>query len=99
MLNDLPKMTAMTEAVVKAVKIPVTAKTRLGWDDANRNVLEITERLQDAGIQAISIHGRTRAQLYGGRADWTLIGKVKENPRFTIPVFGNGDISSAVISK
>lgn len=99
LLNDLPKMTAMTEAVVRAVKIPVTAKTRLGWDDANRNVLEITERLQDAGIQAISIHGRTRAQLYGGRADWTLIGKVKENPHITIPVFGNGDISSAVIAK
>jgi nifR3 family TIM-barrel protein len=99
LLNDLPKMTAMTEAVVRAVKIPVTAKTRLGWDDANRNVLEITERLQDAGIQAISIHGRTRSQLYGGRADWTLIGKVKENPRITIPVFGNGDISSAVIAK
>jgi tRNA-dihydrouridine synthase B len=99
LLNDLPKMTAMTEAVVKAVGIPVTAKTRLGWDDANRNIMEIALRLQDAGILAISIHGRTRAQLYGGRADWTLIGKVKQNPEIHIPVFGNGDISGAVMAK
>lgn len=99
MLNDLPKMTAMTEAVVRAVSIPVTAKTRLGWDDANRNIMEIAERLQDAGILAISIHGRTRAQLYGGNADWTLIGKVKENPHIHIPVFGNGDITGAVVAK
>ncbi|MCX6246076.1 MAG: tRNA dihydrouridine synthase DusB [Bacteroidetes bacterium] len=99
LLNDLPKMVRMTEAVVNAVKLPVTAKTRLGWDDANRNILEIAERLQDAGIRAITIHGRTRAQLYGGTADWTLIGKVKENPRMQIPVFGNGDITSAVIAK
>ncbi len=99
LLNDLPKMTAMTKVVVNAVKIPVTAKTRLGWDDATRNILEIAEHLQDAGIQAISIHGRTRAQLYGGRADWTLIGKVKENPRIHIPVFGNGDITGAVVAK
>jgi len=99
LLNDLPKMAAMTEAVVKAVKIPVTAKTRLGWDDASRNIMEIAERLQDAGIQAISIHGRTRAQLYGGQADWTLIGKVKCNPHIHIPVFGNGDITGAVVSK
>jgi nifR3 family TIM-barrel protein len=99
LLNDLPKMTAMTEAVVKAVKIPVTVKTRLGWDDANRNIMEIAEGLQDAGILAISIHGRTRAQLYGGQADWTLIGKVKENPRIHIPVFGNGDITSAIVAK
>lgn len=99
MLNDLPKMAAMTEAVVKAVKIPVTAKTRLGWDDTSRNIMEIAERLQDAGIQAISIHGRTRAQLYGGQADWTLIGKVKHNPYLHIPVFGNGDITGAVVAK
>ena len=99
LLNDLPKMIAMTDAVVKAVKIPVTAKTRLGWDDSSRNIMEIAEKLQDAGIKAISIHGRTRAQLYGGQADWTLIGKVKENPRISIPVFGNGDITGAVIAK
>jgi len=99
LLNDLPKMAAMTEAVVKAVKIPVTAKTRLGWDDARQNIMEIAERLQDAGIQAISIHGRTRAQLYGGKADWTLIGKVKCNPHIHIPVFGNGDITGAVVAK
>ncbi len=99
LLNDLLKMVGMTKAVVDAVKIPVTAKTRLGWDDASRNILEIAEQLQDAGIQAISIHGRTRAQLYGGRADWTLIGKVKENPRIHIPVFGNGDITGAVVAK
>lgn len=99
LLNDLPKMAAMTEAVVKAVKIPVTAKTRLGWDDTSRNIMEIAERLQDAGIQAISIHGRTRAQLYGGQADWTLIGKAKHNPYLHIPVFGNGDITGAVVAK
>ena len=99
LLNDLPKMAAMTEAVVKAVKIPVTAKTRLGWDDSSRNIMEIAERLQDAGILAISIHGRTRAQLYGGRADWTLIGKVKQNPEIHIPVFGNGDITGAIVAK
>ena len=99
LLNDLPKMAAMTEAVVKAVQIPVTAKTRLGWDDASRNIMEIAKRLQDAGIQAISIHGRTRAQLYGGKADWTLIGKVKQNPYIHIPVFGNGDITGAVVAK
>ena len=87
LLNDLPKMAAMTQAVVNAVKIPVTAKTRLGWDDASRNIMDIAEGLQDAGILAISIHGRTRAQLYGGQADWTLIGKVKENPAHTYPRF------------
>ena len=99
LLNDLPKMIAMTDAVVRAVKIPVTAKTRLGWDASSRNIMEIAEKLQDAGIKAISIHGRTRAQLYGGQADWTLIGKVKENPRISIPVFGNGDITGAVTAK
>jgi len=99
LLNDLPKMAKMTEAVVKAVKIPVTAKTRLGWDDAHRNIMEIAKSLQDSGISAISIHGRTRAQLYGGKADWTLIRMVKENPGIRIPVFGNGDITGAVIAK
>ena len=99
LLNDPPKMAAMTKAVVNAVKIPVTAKTRLGWNDASRNIMEIAEQLQDAGIRAISIHGRTRAQLYGGQADWTLIGKVKENSRIHIPVFGNGDITGAVVAK
>lgn len=99
LLNDLPKMVKMTETVVKSVQLPVTVKTRLGWNDENKNIVEIAERLQDVGIQAISIHGRTRTQLYGGTADWTLIGEVKRNPRMTIPVFGNGDITSAVIAK
>jgi nifR3 family TIM-barrel protein len=99
LLNDLPKMEAMTNAVVKAVKIPVTVKTRLGWDHDHQNILEIAERLQDVGIAAISIHGRTRAQLYGGQADWTLIGKVKDNQRMHIPVFGNGDITGAIVAK
>lgn len=95
LLQDIPKMIAMTEAVVKATQLPVTAKTRLGWDDKHLEIVEIAEKLQDAGIRAISIHGRTRTQLYGGKADWTLIAKVKENPRMRIPVFGNGDIDSA----
>lgn len=94
LLQDIPRMIAITESVVRATRLPVTAKTRLGWDDKHLEILEIAERLQDAGIQAISIHGRTRAQLYGGKADWTLIGKVKNNPRMRIPVFGNGDIDS-----
>ncbi len=80
--------------MVKAVKLPVTVKTRLGWNDATKNIMEVAERLQDVGIQALSIHGRTRAQLYKGPADWTLIGEVKNNPRITIPIFGNGDIDS-----
>ena len=93
-LNDIPKMVQMTEAVVKSVKVPVTVKTRLGWDEKNKNIEEITERLQDIGIAAITIHGRTKAQLYKGDADWTLIGKIKENPRINIPIFGNGDVDS-----
>ncbi len=93
-LKDLPKMVKVTEAVVKSTKLPVTVKTRLGWDENSKNVEEVAERLQDVGIQALSIHGRTRAQLYKGEADWTLIGKIKENPRITIPIFGNGDIDS-----
>jgi tRNA-dihydrouridine synthase B len=92
MLLDLPKMQKMAEAVVKAVKLPVTAKTRLGWDDQNKPILEASVRLQDAGIQALAIHGRTRSQLYTGAADWTLIGEVKNNPAIRIPIIGNGDI-------
>jgi tRNA-dihydrouridine synthase B len=94
MLRDIPLMIGMTKAIVKAVSIPVTVKTRLGWDEETRNIVEIAERLQDVGIQAITIHGRTRAQMYKGTADWTLIGEVKNNPRMKIPVIGNGDIDS-----
>lgn len=94
-LNDISKMIEMTKAVVNAVKIPVTVKTRLGWDESNKNIEDITEQLQDVGIHAITIHGRTKAQIYRGDADWTLIGKIKENQRIHIPVFGNGDITSA----
>src|SRR6188768_67487 len=93
-LRDVDLMVRLTEAVVRSTSLPVTIKTRLGWDDNSRNIEEVAERLQDVGIKAISIHGRTRAQLYKGEADWTLIGKVKENPRIQIPVFGNGDIDS-----
>lgn len=94
LLQDIPLMVKMTEAVVKATHLPVTVKTRLGWDEATKNIEEVAERLQDIGIQALSIHGRTRAQLYKGEADWTLIGKIKNNPRIKIPIFGNGDIDS-----
>ncbi|QQR88404.1 MAG: tRNA dihydrouridine synthase DusB [Flavobacteriales bacterium] len=94
LLLDVDKMVRLTEKVVKAVKLPVTVKTRLGWDDRTKNIIEVAERLQDVGIQALSIHGRTRAQLYKGPADWTLIGEVKNNPRMHIPIFGNGDIDS-----
>lgn len=92
MLNNLPVMEKMTEAVVKAVKLPVTVKTRLGWDEHSKNITEIAERLQNVGISALTIHGRTRSQLYKGNADWTLIGEVKNNPRIHIPIIGNGDI-------
>ena len=92
MLRDIPLMLKMTEAIVKSVKLPVTVKTRLGWDDENRNIVEIAERLQDTGIAGLTIHGRTRAQLYKGEADWTLIGEVKNNPRIKIPIIGNGNI-------
>ena len=94
LLQDIPMMVKMTEAVVKATHLPVTVKTRLGWDDNTKNILEVAERLQDIGIQALTVHGRTRAQMYKGSADWTLIGRIKENPRVTIPIFGNGDIDS-----
>jgi tRNA-dihydrouridine synthase B len=93
-LRDVPKMIKLTEAVVRSTTLPVTVKTRLGWDDENRNIEEVAERLQDVGIQALSIHGRTRMQMYKGEADWTLIEKVKNNPRIKIPIFGNGDIDT-----
>ncbi|CAH0994452.1 tRNA-dihydrouridine synthase B [Emticicia aquatica] len=94
LLQDIPKMAEMTSAVVKATHLPVTVKTRLGWNEETKNVGEVAERLQDVGIQALTVHGRTRAQMYKGEADWTLIAKIKENPRIKIPIFGNGDIDS-----
>ncbi len=93
-LKDIDLMVRLTKAVVNATKLPVTVKTRLGWDDSSKNIEEVAERLQDIGIQALSIHGRTRVQMYKGEADWTLISKVKENPRINIPIFGNGDIDT-----
>lgn len=93
-LKDVDLMVRLTEAVVKSTNLPVTVKTRLGWDDNTRNIEEVAERLQDVGIKALAIHGRTRTQMYKGEADWTLIGKVKNNPRIHIPIFGNGDIDS-----
>jgi tRNA-dihydrouridine synthase B len=99
MLRNIPLMIGMTEAIVKAVKLPVTVKTRLGWDDESKFIVDIAEKLQDVGIQALTIHGRTRAQLYKGEADWTLIGEVKNNPRMKIPIIGNGDIDGPVKAK
>jgi len=93
-LKDVDLMVRLTDAVVKATTLPVTVKTRLGWDDSSKNIEEVAERLQDVGIKALAIHGRTRAQMYKGEADWTLIEKVKNNPRIHIPIFGNGDIDS-----
>lgn len=93
-LQDIPRMVEMTKAVVDATSLPVTVKTRLGWDESSKQIVEVAERLQDVGIQAISIHGRTRVQMYKGEADWSLIAKTKENPRLHIPVFGNGDIDT-----
>lgn len=93
-LKDVDLMVRLTDAVVKSTSLPVTVKTRLGWDDNNKNIEEVAERLQDVGIQALAIHGRTRSQMYKGEADWTLIEKVKNNPRIKIPIFGNGDIDS-----
>lgn len=96
LLQDIDKMVEMTAAVVRATHLPVTVKTRLGWDDNTKNIYEVAERLQDVGIQALSIHGRTRAQMYKGQADWSLIKEVKKNPRIKIPIFGNGDVDSPV---
>jgi nifR3 family TIM-barrel protein len=93
-LKDIDLMVRLTAAVVKNTKLPVTVKTRLGWDDSTRNIEEVAERLQDVGIKALAIHGRTRVQMYKGEADWTLIAKVKNNPRIQIPIFGNGDIDT-----
>lgn len=99
LLKDIPLMLSITKAVVDAVNIPVTVKTRLGWDEQSKVIVDVAEQLQDVGIQAITIHGRTRAQMYAGDADWTLIGKVKENVRMKIPVVGNGDIVNAEVAK
>ena len=93
-LKDIPKMVRMTEEIVKSTNLPVTVKTRLGWNEESKYIVEVAERLQDIGIKAISIHGRTRKQMYKGEADWTLISEVKNNPRMQSPVFGNGDIDS-----
>ena len=95
MLRDVPKMLAITRGVVNAVKVPVTVKTRLGWDQDSKIIVELAEQLQDCGIAALTIHGRTRSQMYTGEADWTLIGEVKNNPRMHIPIIGNGDITTA----
>ena len=94
MMREPDKMVQITKMVVDAVKLPVTVKTRLGWDSESKIIVELAERLQDTGIKALTIHGRTRCQMYTGEADWTLIGKVKENPRMHIPIIGNGDINS-----
>jgi len=98
MLRDINAMVEMTKRIVDATSIPVTVKTRLGWDDKSKNIIEVAERLQDVGIKAITIHGRTRAQLYKGKADWTLIGAAKANPRLRIPVIGNGDVDGPVVA-
>ena len=99
MLRDIPKMLEITRAVVNAVKIPVTVKTRLGWDHDSRIIVKLAEQLQDCGIAALAIHGRTRSQMYTGEADWSLIGKVKENPRMKIPIIGNGDVTTPQIAR
>jgi nifR3 family TIM-barrel protein len=99
LLQDIPKMVQMTSEIVKIATRPVTVKTRLGWDDKTKNIVDVAERLQDIGISALSIHGRTRAQMYKGPADWTLIGEVKNNPRIKIPIFGNGDVDTPETAK
>lgn len=99
MLQNIPRMLEITRAVVNAVKIPVTVKTRLGWDVEHRIIVDLAEQLQDCGISALTIHGRTRSQMYTGEADWTLIGEVKNNPRMHIPIIGNGDVTSAIRAK
>jgi len=96
MLQDIPLMIKMTKAIVKATTLPVTVKTRLGWDEKTKDIVHIAEQLQDVGVQALAIHGRTRVQMYKGQADWTLIGDVKNNPRMHIPIIGNGDVDSAL---
>jgi len=98
-LQDIPKMVKMTSEIVKSTKLPVTVKTRLGWDEKSKYIVEVAERLQDIGIQAISIHGRTRKQMYKGEANWELIREVKNNPRIKIPVFGNGDVTCPKTAK
>jgi nifR3 family TIM-barrel protein len=98
MLKDVPKMLEITRAVVNATNLPVTVKTRLGWDESSKNIVDVSEQLQDTGIAALTIHGRTRAQLYSGKADWTLIGAVKNNPRINIPIIGNGDITGPEVA-
>lgn len=99
LLQDTPRLLAITQACAKAVKTPITVKTRLGWDADSKNIVELAEQIQDAGAQALTIHGRTRAQMYTGEADWTLIGDVKNNPRMKIPIIGNGDITSGKRAK
>lgn len=96
MMQNVPLMVEMTRQIVEAVKLPVTVKTRLGWDEQSKHIVDIAERLQDVGIEALTIHGRTRAQMYTGQADWTLIGEVKNNPRMHIPIIGNGDIKDPI---
>ena len=93
-LQDIDQMVKLTDHIVKSTSLPVTVKTRLGWNEETKYIVEVAERLQDVGIKALSVHGRTRKQMYKGEADWTLIGKIKENPRIHIPIFGNGDIDS-----
>ncbi|MHB9054934.1 MAG: tRNA dihydrouridine synthase DusB [Paludibacteraceae bacterium] len=95
LLQDIPMMLEITTAIVKAVKKPVTVKTRLGWDENNKIIVDLAEKLQDCGIQSLTIHGRTRSQMYKGEADWTLIGEVKNNQRMKIPIIGNGDVTTA----
>lgn len=99
MLRDIPKMLEITKAVVNAVKLPVTVKTRLGWDHESKIIVTLAEQFQDCGIQALTVHGRTRSQMYTGSADWQMIAKVKENPRLTIPLIGNGDITTPELAR
>jgi nifR3 family TIM-barrel protein len=98
-LKDIPKMVSMTSEIVQSTNLPVTVKTRLGWDEQTKYIAEVAERLQDVGIEALSIHGRTRVQMYKGEADWSLIGQIKQNPRIRIPVFGNGDVNSPHVAE
>lgn len=99
MLRDIPKMLEITKAVVNAVKIPVTVKTRLGWDHESKIIVDLAEQLQDCGIKALTVHGRTRSQMYNGSADWEMIARVKENPRLNIPLIGNGDITTPELAR